>query len=330
MNTASKACHRLWSMILPALVMVGPVAIAEETMVCLTIEEAVSLSGAIDPAIAEAEARQQGAIADRSEIIARGRPSISAYGRASDGGIGLVDGRSNTQIGVIVSQRLIDFGKGGLQREAANARVSSSEYSVSTARNQSSATAARAYLALEEAAQRLEIARKRERSYEEIAASGETRLELRAITLADASSIQAELATAKVATIEAEMRVDAASLQLVTWTGSSKGPCEIERLSDVTLRARLPLDLEAALQEAGRENSDLREAREEARANEFELRETGRRWLPTVDAQAVGAMVYDNVTNSWETSDRIGIELSTTPLFWWFALCCPEQSFSTS
>ena len=86
---------------------------------CMSFTHAQKMSIARDPAIGEVKAQKQDAEAGVKLAKSDWLPQISTYARTATGSTGLVDGRTDNQIGVLATQRIFDFGHGKYGKRAA-------------------------------------------------------------------------------------------------------------------------------------------------------------------------------------------------------------------
>lgn len=119
---------RLWSSLIAislSLVLTPRAMQAEE---CLTLVQAVKKSAAIDPSVGAASARLTGAEARLLGVKSEWRPQVSGFAQTNDGPTGIGDGRTNNQLGITVSQRLWDFGRGRAEQASAAAQITKADH----------------------------------------------------------------------------------------------------------------------------------------------------------------------------------------------------------
>ncbi len=285
----------------------------DDSAMCLAFPDALFLNARLDPQIGEARTQQERAAARLSQIKSDSRPRLSSYGRTASGQSGLVDGRTENQVGVVLSQRLYDFGQNKSQRNAASARLNSSRLEVDNVLNESSLEAAVTFLQVLEAKESLVAALNREDHLKSISAGVARRLETNLITFAEASSIQADRANATANRIEFELSVAEAEAKLAILTDTSNKACENIQTIKASLEEIMPFTLAAAIMASTR-NAELQAAVAGEKAALAELKASNRSRAPVIEMQAVAATIYDKELNRWDPSNRIGLEIST-PLY---------------
>lgn len=289
-----------------------PVSLAQETTqnACLTFQKAKTLITTLDPDIGTAKANQTEAEADLQEARAEWYPQLSTYGRAASGSVGLTSGRTDNQVGVVLNQRVFDFGHGNLSQKTALAQLDAARYRVQSAHDASLYDGLRAFLEVLKAQEKREVAYRRERNFAEINTAAARRLELKLITIAEASSIAGDYALARANRLEEDLSVNTTRSNLFVLIGSPILPCpnldEIQKM----LSENLPEDMSSAIAEALFHNPEIRaqEAIYESRKSEYKREQ--RRNLPIVAVEGVAAYVYDDLLNSWDDNYRVGLDIS--------------------
>jgi len=269
---------------------------------CLSFEQALIRNAGLDPAIGEALSEQAKA---RARLKA-----IRSYGRTASGQTGLVDGRTDNQIGFILSQRIYDFGRGRYEQGAANARVNASAMGIEEVANDSSLDVAITYLSVLEAAESLSAAKRREEDLLSVAAGVKRRLETNLITAAEARSIEADRSNAIANRIEVSLELAESQSKLAILTKSSGQACEGISSIENFLKNRTPKNLDDTLQIV-QQNPALRAAVQRRKAAEAELQVSRRARLPVIEAQGVAAGIYNKDLDKWEDSNRIGLDISS-------------------
>ena len=286
-----------------------PVASAT-AQACLTLTDAVRLSETIDPSIGEADARVAGAKARLIGVKSEWRPQISGFAQTNDGPNGIGDGRTNNQLGITVSQRLFDFGRGRLEQRSAEARVSVADFGLESARNDVATVTAQTYLDALKAEERVRAARARKAYLADLVAGRETRLTAKDITAAEKARIEAEFALAGSDLIEEELALAAAQSDLFILTSSEQAACESLAQVDDFFARHLPETLVGIIDLATVQHPQILAAEAERTALQAELRAVGRNRAPTVDVQGVAAVANEDFSDQFEVESRIGINVS--------------------
>lgn len=280
---------------------------------CIGFGDALYMNAQLDPMIGEAQSELEKANARLKQVKSDWRPQMSTYGRTASGQTGLVDGRTDNQVGVILSQRVFDFGRGRLQQNAAEARVQASNLSIDDVASNSSLDAALTYLSILEARESLAAAQMREDHLNSIMTGVERRLQANLITAAEARSIEADQANAVANRLEIDLRLAAAQSKLAILTSNSGQVCD--KIDDINyyVSERLPISLADALFVTSN-SATLKAAMQNRKAASAEMEASRLYQLPVFEVQGVAANIYDKDLNEWKGSNRVSLELSA-PLF---------------
>ena len=279
---------------------------------CMGFADAIEVGSRTAPEVRSARGRASAA--DARVEIERGTalPQLSGYARAADGDIGLVDGRTNTQAGLILSQRIFDFGQGRLRRQALEARARSDNFLLLGASTDLKVRVGQTFIDVLESRELLTAATTRHERISAVAGGVDRRLETGLITIATANSIRAELASASAQRIDREIALESAQIDLATLTGVPTSACHH------------PGQVEDDLQLADFSNDDVlqridqlpqvdaAQARVDAASADYRLATRTRR--PTISVQGVVAYQYDSFTREWNDARRVGLEV-TMPLY---------------
>ncbi|MCR9080161.1 MAG: TolC family protein [Hyphomonadaceae bacterium] len=281
---------------------------------CLSLNNALALSQQQDPSIGAAGAQVVGAEARLTGVKSDWRPQISAFAQSNDGPTGLGDGRTNNQVGISVSQRLYDFGRGRLEQESAKARVAQADFRLDGVRNDVATMTAGTFLSVLRASERVEAARKRQAYLADLVGGLESRLKANAITAAEKNRIEAEFALAESDVIQEELALAAAQSDLRILTGSALQNCEMLAQFDGFIDARLPSTLLEIVDRAVATHPEILATQSEQTALQADLRVASRFRAPVVELQGVAAIANEDFDVKSETETRIGINV-TAPLF---------------
>ncbi|PHQ68282.1 MAG: hypothetical protein COB92_01535 [Robiginitomaculum sp.] len=283
---------------------------AQTAHTCLSLEKVLQLGAATDPAIGIALGEKEQSEFRLKQIKADWYPQISGYSRAAQGDIGLVDGRTDNQIGLIVSQRLFDFGKNKIERRAASASVTSAQFLLENAELNSVQTAAVSYINVLESQEKLQAARERENHIADITKTVARRFAAGTLTKAEASSIEAEYAKASSLRIEFSLDLEMARSKLLILTDQQTPPCNNMDIIDATFRANMPPSLVDAISMSATASPKLNAAKANLTTAKAHRKLAKRNQLPIVSAQGVSALIYDDFRNEWNRRERIGVEVS--------------------
>jgi|GEM_PF-6786113 len=288
-----------------------PSALAQS---CLSLTDAVRLSEAIDPAIGEADARVAGARARLTGVKSEWRPQISGFAQTNDGPSGIGDGRTNNQLGITVSQRVFDFGRGRLEQRSAEAQVSVADFGLESARNTVASLTAQTFLEALKASERVRAARSRKAYFTDLVAGLETRLAANDITTAEKSRIEAEYALAGSDLIQEELAQAAAQSDFYILTGSEYPVCEDLAQVDEFFARHLPETLIEIIDVATIQHPEILAAEAKTTALKAQLRAVRRNRAPSVDVQGVVALANEDFTDQFTTDTRIGLNV-TAPIY---------------
>ncbi len=278
---------------------------------CLAFDSALDQAARLSARLGASKAEAQAAEAQLRQTQAERWPQLSAYGRtATSGGSGLLDGRTDNQIGLEARQRLFDFGKTRFQSEAARARLSAADHLLNHSRDAVYYEAALRFIDILEARERLGAAQKRLTNYQSMMTSLPRQLETSLLTLAEANSIAAQTAIAESNMIEDRLALEAAEAQLFVLTGSEASACQhlpprLTKVAGTLLKADSALDTHIDA------HATVQAYKAERQAAQADLQRVKRERLPTFSASGVVAYVYDDVHNSWEQEERLGLNVST-------------------
>ncbi len=282
-----------------------------QTSDCMTFSQALSLNARLDPSIGQAQAQSAEREAQLSQIKADWRPQISAFGRTTDGPTGVGDGQTNNQIGIVVSQRVYDFGRGKLQQEAAKSRIESANSNLDHSKNSSAYELAGIYLSAMRSKERIESAQAHKGYLSDLVADLPKRLAANLITAAENSSVEAEYNLANSSLIEEELGLIGALAELSVLTGQSGAVCDSLAGFDGVLAANMPSTLVEAVEVARTRNPELRSVKAEVSAIRAEQDVAKKNKLPAIDFQFVSAFANEDFGDSFENENRVGLQFNT-------------------
>jgi len=278
---------------------------------CLTLTEAVRLGENIDPSIDEADARIAGAKARLRGVRSEWRPQVAGFAQTNSGAEGLGDGRTNNQIGLTVSQRIYDFGRGRFEQESAAARVRVADFGLERAKNDIATLVAQTFLDGLKANERVLAAKRRRMYLTDLVAGLETRLAANDITVAEKSRIEAEFALSGAALIQEELAQSAALSDLFILTGSELPSCGDLHTVDAFFVQNLPATLLEVTDIATARHPEIRAVEAEQASLKAHKKVVARNRSPIVDLQGVAAIANEDFSGEFEAESRIGINVST-------------------
>lgn len=284
--------------------------------VCLDLAALNARASRLAPDVATASARLDGAEADFDDALALRRPQISLFARSGVGDSGLTSSSIENQIGLRVSQRLIDFGDARLARESARSTRRAAAHEVRAAALQAGLDVVLLAIDRLETRASLEATLARADYFRSQTETVSVMADQGMATGAELAEVSAELARSEADRIALEFQRDRieAALQV-------RLEDEAPRLCD---EPRMAADLDQALGQAGtiaviadqavRRNRELAALRESVAASEARRRREGRARLPAIEAVGVSSYAYDDARDAWDYRDRIGIDVSV-PLY---------------
>lgn len=311
---------RLTASLLSALLACGSVASAQDIVAvdrasiddCIGFADAIAVGSRAAPEIRSARGRANAADARIDVERGTGLPQLSGYARAADGDIGLVDGRTNTQAGLLLSQRLFDFGQGRLRRKALEARARSDNLLLQGARTDLQLRVGQTFIDVLESRELLKAATTRQERMFVVAAVVDRRLEAGLITIATANSIRAELASASAQMIDRQIALDSAQIDLNILTDLPTRPCHDPDRIENELPQTVFSDDDILQRIEDVPQVGAAQARVEAATADYRLATKTRR--PTINLQSVLAYQYDNFAREWNVAQRVGLDV-TVPLY---------------
>lgn len=293
------------------LLSVTQAAVAQD---CLSLQNALAFSQQRDPSIGAAGAQVVGAEARLKGVRSDWRPQISAFAQTNDGPSGLGDGRTNNQVGLSVSQRLYDFGRGRLEQDSASARIAQADYALDGVKNNVATMTASTFLSALRASERVEAARQRKAYLANLVGGLQSRLQANAITAAEKARIEAEYALAESDLIREELILAAARSDLRILTGSELQNCQHLAQFDGFISTRLPATMMEIVDHAVATHPDILAAQSEQAALQAELKVAARFRAPVVELQGVAAVANEDFSEEFETETRVGVNV-TAPLY---------------
>lgn len=129
---------------------------------CLTFDSAIALALARSPEIGLASAQASRAEADLRAVRSTARPQLSTFLRTQAGDNNLTGAGLENSAGLRLSQRVFDFGIGGLEKRSARAALEARGFDVASARTDAALDTMLALIGMAEIAARMEVTAERE------------------------------------------------------------------------------------------------------------------------------------------------------------------------
>lgn len=275
---------------------------------CLTFSEALAQGARTAPNVGTAAARLAESEAELMQARSLFRPQVSSFARTGIGDTDLTDSRIQNQVGVRVSQRLIDFGDSRSARQAARASVAAGSSDVQAEKAAAAELVGRDYLAWLEAGERLRATRERETYFEQQLSATAKLLDTGGATITDRADIEAEALEATSARVELEFLLERFATRLAINTRMNVLPCSkddavftIERMSS---GAPAPALADAA------NNPRLDVLRYNAeRLDAVTKRESSARF-PVISVGTISSYAFEDPRIGGSIRNRVGIDVS--------------------
>ncbi len=292
----------------------GPsIALAQEQ--CLSFRDSLNTTIERAPEIAAAQARSAEAEAALREARALRRPQVSTFGRGAVGDNGLSTSQIENQYGIRVSQRVYDFGDSGFALAAAQAEIDQQTSLENRERLSAARTVAEAYLTRLEAMAMIAVISERRDYFARQQAAVDALLAQGGATRAESAQIAAELAQAEAEMLDLQSIADRAGIRIAEYTGVSIALCDIDALENSVARAMSALpSVEAAVDAALNANPDIAARQASVRTLEAQRDRERNARLPVIELVGIVSYAYDDLTEDWNTRDRLGVDVSV-PLY---------------
>ncbi|MCP2671096.1 TolC family protein [Maricaulaceae bacterium EIL42A08] len=281
-----------------------------EPVSCLAVRDTATLAAQNDPRIQEAQADVALAEADFSDALALRRPQISAFARSSSGDTGLTTNQIENQVGLQVSQRLIDFGDARFARSQARNEVRASEYGVQVQQLSSAASAIIAHLQYVLAHEDRAVVDDQVVYFSNLLSRLERLLDDGASTRDAVAAVRSRLAAAQAEATSLELRAIEAEIEVSVLTGVNQTPCAQANESQLLSIALV----DSTNAEQPQESPRILGLRSSVAAAEADVRRARRDRLPAIDLVAIGSYAYEDFRDEWEYRDRVGVDVSV-PLY---------------
>tara|TARA_R110002096_G_scaffold43420_7_gene117076 strand:- start:463 stop:1812 length:1350 start_codon:yes stop_codon:yes gene_type:complete len=302
-------------LVVSMLALSGPAAAQGVDGQCLGFAEGLALAVERAPEVDRARARADEAQADLREAWSLARPQVSAFGRSGVGDTGLTTSQVDNQVGLRVSQRLYDFGDSRLARRSAQASLDQRGFDVREQQNQAAYTLADAYLTQLEAQAMIEVISQRRDYFERQSDAVGELLRRGGATRAESAQIAAELADADAEALDLSFTVERAATRIREYSGQDAPPCGAAQVEAVLNAQLAGLDtIDAVVDSALSTHPQIGAQRGAIRSLEAQRDRQRRSRLPVVEVVGIVSYVYDDLSEDWDTRDRVGVDVSV-PLY---------------
>lgn len=276
---------------------------------CLSVSQTARHAAARDPRVDGVRADVQAAEAGFTEALSLRRPQVTAFSRTRSSNSGPASNNFDNQVGVQVSQTLIDFGAARYARAGARNQVRASEFLVQAQQVSSASAAAQAHLDYIQTLQSEAILADQISYFVALRNRLEPLLEEGAATRDAVAAVRSRIAAAQAEATTLELAALDAKTRIAVLIGSVTALCK--QTGEDELLALAPV---AGLDPLEAGSPGVEALRSELAAARADARRVRRERVPTVSLTALGTYGYDNFRNEWVYQDRIGVDVSV-PLY---------------
>ncbi|MGS2724034.1 TolC family protein [Porticoccus sp. GXU_MW_L64] len=296
-----------------------------EPQACLSFDSALTLAAQQDPTVAVARARQREAESDLKEARSLFRPQVASFARTGSGNTDVVDSTIQNQLGLRISQRVIDFGDARYARNAASYNVEATREDIQQARIAAAQEVALAFLAAQSVKQRLQVTEQRRDYFRRQLDSVNKLLEQGGATLSEQADVAAQLADAQAFYLELQFQLQQAMTQIAINTGNEQGLCDNDDVSSYLSRHLDTIATsEDAVSLALQQSPSVKALQNRADSLNAEYRREKRNSLPIIEVVAIASYSSIGSNSDFEFQDRVGIDVSV-PLYTGNALTARKQ-----
>jgi outer membrane protein len=291
--------------------LVPPASAQSDANQCLAFGESLQIAAERAPEVDGARALQAQAQADLREAESLRWPQLSSFARSGMGDSGLTGSQIDNQVGLQISQRVLDFGDARLARYAALASVYQYSLDIRDQQMQASSTVAEAYLSKLEAQEMIAVISERRVYFARQQTAVDSLLARGGATRAESAQVAAQLAESEADLLELVFQVESASTRIFEFTGRPADLCDVESTDQVmetylTGLNTIDLVVDAALSQhpqIGARRYAINSL--EARAHRERLSR-----LPVVEIVGIASYTYDDFREDWDFRDRVGVDVS--------------------
>jgi len=279
--------------------------------VCLNFEEALTLSAQRDPSVLMARAEEDEARAGVKEAGSLYKPQLSAFTRTGTGAVGLIDSGIQNQVGLRLSQRLIDFGDSKYARRTARHNLDSNVFDVQRAQVEAARESGFLYLGMLDALERIEVTNERLEYFTRQLDAVENALSSGGATRIDRADVAAQLADTRASGLELQFQYEQAATRLAIITGSEQSICEESDIEPYLRRLTDDIqDNDSAVLMAHDKNPSIQALEKQADSLHAAYQRERRNRLPVIDAVGIGSVSSSSSFDESDVDGRIGIDFS--------------------
>lgn len=283
---------------------------------CVSVAQTARLAAEADPRVDGARADVRAAEAGFTEALSLRRPQVTAFSRTRSSNSGPLSSEVDNQIGLQVSQTLLDFGDARFARQSARNQVRAGEYFVQAQQLSSAATAAQAHLDYIQSVRERAILLEQIAYFADLRARLEPLLQQGAATRDSVAAVRARIAAAEAEAATLELSAIDARTQIAVLTGRDVPLCEAAAEAELLALAQVSPEPPAAAAPAPSSPASpgVQALRAEVAAARADARRIRRERLPVIALSGVGTYQYDDFRDEWVFQDRIGVDV-TVPLY---------------
>lgn len=287
----------------------------EEELACLTFDTAIARTLDRSPEVGLAAADAARAEADLRAVKSTARPQLSTFLRTQAGDNNLTGAGLENSAGVRVSQRLFDFGIGGLEKRGAKAALAARGFDVTSAGTEAALDTMLALIGMAEIAERIEVTAEREAYFARERSGVAEALELGGATRAELAEIEARLADAAADRLELAFERDRLSAALSRQVGAFLPLCPgMLAKFDGSAGPVADLGVVEAVNAALAANPRVGAATQQLAAEEARAQRARRNRLPVIEVVGIASYARDNFQGGdFGLRERVGIDV-TIPL----------------
>jgi outer membrane protein TolC len=282
-----------------------------EDGICLTFDSAIALALARSPEIGLASAQASRAEADLRAAKSTARPQLSTFLRTQAGDNNLTGAGLENSAGLRLSQRVFDFGIGGIEKRSARAALAARGFDVASARTDAALDTMLALIGMAEIAARMDVTAEREAYFARERSGVAEALTLGGATRSELAEIEARLADAAADRLELTFERDRLSAALSRQVGT---PAPLCSGALAQLDATPDMGIVEAVNAALTANPRIGAAAQQLAADEAQAQRARRNRLPVIEIVGIASYARDNIPGGdFGLRERVGIDV-TIPL----------------
>jgi len=223
----------------------------------------------------------------------------------------LIDSGIQNQVGLRLSQRLIDFGDSKYARRTARHNLDSNVFDVQRAQVEAARESGFLYLGMLDALERIEVTDERLEYFTRQLDAVENALSSGGATRIDRADVAAQLADTRASGLELQFQYEQAETRLAIITGSEQSICEESDVEPYLRRLTDDIqDNDSAVLMAHDKNPSIQALEKQADSLHAAYQRERRNRLPVIDAVGIGSVSSSSSFDESDVDGRIGIDFS--------------------